>query len=253
MRLIRPGDGIGVDDSAFTARFGADALARPGFVEATDPATTDAFAFVTLVPFSARRDDGRVGVYHVGRWPAESQAQRAVAAELPAGFIPLTSADTARRVSTHFTLGQFLNRDQRTVWPKFLVLDERLVDKLELVISELRAAGHRADGLVVLSGFRTPQFNARGANSRLATDSRHQYGDAADVYLDSDGDGQMDDLDRDGRLDHGDALAFAAIVERVERRYPELVGGLGVYRAAPGRSLFLHVDVRGQRVRWGFE
>jgi hypothetical protein len=253
MRIIRAGDGSGVDDSSFAFQFGADAAARPGFLAATDQATSETFQFVTLVPFSARRADGRVGLYRVGRWPAESRPAGPEAERLPDGFIPVEEADTGRRVSTHFTLGAFLNRDQRTVWPKYLVLDERIVDKLELIISELRAAGHRADGLVVLSGFRTPQFNSRGARSRQSTDSRHQYGDAADVYVDADGNGMMDDLDRNGRVDHGDALVFAAMVERVERRYPELVGGLGAYRAAPGQSLFLHVDVRGQRVRWGFE
>lgn len=242
-----------MEDSTLAAMFGAGALARPGFLAVTDQATAETFHFASLLPFSARRDDGRVGLYRVGRWPAEDRQARTEAARLPAGFIEVQEGDSARRVSTHFTLGQFLTRDQRGLWPKYLVLDERLVDKLELVISELRANGYPAAGLTVLSGFRTPQFNARGERSRASTDSRHQYGDAADVLVDADGDGRMDDLTRDGLIDLDDALAFARIVERIERRYPELVGGLGLYRAAPGRSLFLHVDVRGERVRWGLE
>jgi hypothetical protein len=253
MRLVRPGAGSGIEDSALTTVFGADATARPGFLSVTDQATAETFHFATLLPFSARQDDGRVGLYRVGRWPGESRLARERAASLPWGFIRVEEGDSSRRVSTHFTVGQFLNRDQRGLWPKYLVLDERLVDKLELVITELRAAGHAAGGLTILSGFRTPQFNARGPNSSQSSESRHQYGDAADVLLDADGDGRMDDLTRDGLVDRRDALAFAAIVERVERRYPELVGGLGLYRAAPGRSLFLHLDVRGERVRWGFE
>ncbi len=253
MRLVGPADGPGVDDSTFRAQFGADALTRPGFVTAIDQASADTFHFASLVPLAARHEDGRVGLYRVGRWPSESRLSRARRPELPAGFVEVAAADTVRRVSTHFSLGQFLNRDQRAVWPKYLVLDARLVDKLELIITELRAAGHRAEGLVVLSGFRTPQFNARGPNSRQSSDSRHQYGDAADVFVDADGDGRMDDLDRDGRVDVRDALALAAVVERIERRYPSLVGGLGLYRAAPGATPFLHVDARGERVRWGFE
>jgi hypothetical protein len=253
MRFIRSDQEIGMDDSSFAAQFGTHALWQPGFLAATDQATAETFQFVSLVPFSARRPDGRVGVYRVGRWPTEARRSGPQPERLPDGFIPVEPADTGRRVSTHFTLGSFLSRGQNTIWPKFLVLDERLIDKLELIITELRVAGHEANGLVVLSGFRTPSFNARGERSRLSTDSRHLYGDAADVFVDADADGRMDDLDRNGRIDHGDALAFAAMVERVERRYPELVGGLGAYRAAPGQSLFLHVDVRGHRVRWGFE
>ena len=37
----------------------------------------------------------------------------------------------------------------------------------------------------------------------------------------------------------------------IERQYPELVGGLGVYRATRARGPFIHVDVRGDRARWG--
>jgi hypothetical protein len=44
-------------------------------------------------------------------------------------------------VSEHFRLADFLTHDQQTVWPKYLVLNESLVDKLELVIQELRARG----------------------------------------------------------------------------------------------------------------
>ena len=83
--------------------------------------------------------------------------------------------------------------------------------------------------------------------------SRHQYGDAADVYVDTDGDGQMDDLDGNGRIDEGDALYLARIVERVEAKYPDLAGGLGIYRRVGARGGFLHVDARGERARWGFE
>jgi uncharacterized protein YcbK (DUF882 family) len=124
------------------------------------------------------------------------------------------------------------------------------VDKLELIIDELRMAGHAVNGLTVLSGFRTPRTNARGARSALSTESRHQYGDAADVILDANGDGRMDDLNRDGRFDIRDALVFREAVDRVESNYPDLVGGTGVYRNTGSRGPFLHIDARGTRVRW---
>ena len=63
-------------------------------------------------------------------------------------------------VCEHFRLRNFLTKDQFAVWPKYLALDLRLVDKLELVIQELNAMGIRA-GARVMSGFRTPQYNIR--------------------------------------------------------------------------------------------
>lgn len=229
----------------------APGLAAPSIFAVRDSLADELFRFVTLVPF-AEKQNGRVGVYRVGRWPAEVRRPRSDAYRAPAGFIEVTEEAQHFHVSTHFTLGQFLSKDQKAVWPKFLVLDERLIDKLELIISELRLSGHPAGGLTVLSGFRTPQSNARGANRGLASDSRHQYGDAADIFVDADGDGRMDDLNGDGRIDTRDALAFARIVDRVEAKFPELSGGVGLYRVVPGHGPFVHVDARGERIRWGF-
>ena len=86
---------------------------------------------------------------------------------------------------------------------------------------------------------------------RLAR-SRHLYGDAADIYVDDDGDGQMDDLNEDGAVDVQDARLLAEIVEaqRDEPWYAPFVGGLGVYGPAPHRGPFIHVDTRGEPVRW---
>jgi hypothetical protein len=61
----------------------------------------------------------------------------------------------------------------------------------------------------------------------------------------------MDDLNRDGRVDHRDAQVILAAAERVERRHPDLTGGVGVYRATRAHGPFAHVDVRGRRARWG--
>jgi hypothetical protein len=77
------------------------------------------------------------------------------------------------------------------------------------------------------------------------------YGDAADVFVDSDGDGRMDDLNHDGRIDTRDARVIVSAVERVERLHPELAGGVGVYRATRSHGPFVHIDVRGRRARWG--
>ena len=250
-RILRTEVDPTLEVEPLTRLFGPDALSRPGILAVRDSLFEEPFSFANLVPFAVKQN-GHVGLYQVGRWPAEVRRPRGNAYRLPEGFIEVSESMRTVRVSTHFTLGQFLTKDQREVWPKMLLLDERLVDKLELVVSELRLAGIKAQGLSVLSGFRTPQYNARGRNSGRATDSRHQYGDAADVYVDVNGDGRMDDLTGDRKVDVRDAVRFARIVERVEIKYPELAGGLGVYRATGSHGPFVHIDARGERARWGF-
>ena len=113
----------------------------------------------------------------------------------PDGFIEVTPENADTHVSEHFRLRDFLTHDQANVWPKYLVLREALVDKLELVIAESGgAAAIRCSHMTVMSGFRTPQYNATGGNTGGRDElSRHMYGDASDVFVDNDGDG------RDGR------------------------------------------------------
>ncbi|MEO7503313.1 MAG: hypothetical protein ABIW94_11805, partial [Gemmatimonadaceae bacterium] len=108
-----------------------------------------------------------------------------------------------------------------------------------------------AAGMHVLSGFRTPHYNlGLGAESGRALDSRHQFGDAADVIIDADQNGRMDDINHDGRVNFADARVVLAAVERVERAYPDLVGGVGLYPSSGPAGPFAHIDVRGERARW---
>ena len=145
----------------------------------------------------------------------------------------------------------FLTHDQEGVWPKYLVVDSKLVDKLELVLADLEQGGVDVRRVTVMSGFRTPQYNEGGGDpSGRAAMSRHMYGDAADIFVDANGDGRMDDLNRDRRVDIRDAQVIRDAVDRVERAHPALVGGCGVYPATGGHGPFTHVDVRGFRARW---
>jgi uncharacterized protein YcbK (DUF882 family) len=213
------------------------------------------FNVITMLPFSAKQN-GKVGMYYVGNWPTErggaepSKAPQGAYAP-PPGFIEVTRENAGTHVSEHFTLGDFVTHDQPNVWPKYLVLQTKLVDKLELVLTDLEAHGVDTRGVRVMSGFRTPQYNAGGGNTAgRANLSRHMYGDASDIYIDNDHDGQMDDLNHDGRVDINDARVILAAVDRVEAAHPELVGGAGVYTAAPGHGPFIHIDTRGYRARW---
>jgi uncharacterized protein YcbK (DUF882 family) len=84
----------------------------------------------------------------------------------------------------------------------------------------------------------------------MARASRHQFGDAADIVIDDNGDGRMDDLNGDGRLDLRDTTPVALALARVEARHPSLKGGLGTYTAMGPSGPFVHIDVRGTSARW---
>lgn len=207
----------------------------------------DSLLYVTTVPFAEKRD-GRLNGYHIGNYPTELSPRSDVYAP-PEAFIEVTPENQDLQISEHFRLRHFLTKDQFDVWPKYLALNLRLVDKLELVIQELNAMGVRALAIHVMSGFRTPQYNGPGGDGR-ATLSRHMYGDAADVWVDGDHDGYIDDLNGDGRNDIRDAEVLLRAVERVEQKYPELTGGAGLYQANHTHGPYVHVDVRGTRARW---
>lgn len=208
------------------------------------------FAFIGVVPFVEKRG-ATIGTYHVGFWPAELHAVRSAAYDNPTGFVEVTAENANTPVSAHFRLGDLVTHDGAPL-PKYIVLREALLDKLELVLTDLEMHGVSTRHVQVLSGFRTPAYNfALGDASGRARESRHQYGDAADIIIDSDHPGHMDDLNHDGRVDAEDVRVIEAAVNRVERAHPELAGGLGLYETMGPSGPFAHIDVRGTRARWG--
>ncbi|MEK6556872.1 MAG: hypothetical protein AABZ14_01030 [Candidatus Margulisiibacteriota bacterium] len=205
---------------------------------------------ITLTPFSAKKD-GRIGNYFMGVWPFEQQPAASVAYASPVGFIEVTLKNINQQLSEHFKISDFVDKDQASVWPKYLALDTRLVDKLELIIDELNKAGIPVKHLSVMCGFRSPYSNGTFGDPRgRGKLSRHMYGDAADIYVDNDLSGWTDDINHDGRIDIADARLLAKVAERVEAKYPHLLGGIGIYPATSTHGPFIHVDVRGQAARW---
>ena len=200
---------------------------------------------IRTVPLSQSRG-GRMGTYRVGEWPSRGGIYAP-----PKGLIEVTPQNMGLRVSKHLTLGDFLTKGQENVWPKYVAMSPRLLDKVELTIQQLEAAGHPVRDVGVISAFRHPYYNAHGGSTggRGAL-SRHMYGDAMDFYIDNDGDGRMDDLNGDGRVDIGDARVIGQAAERVEKRHPTLIGGIGIYRPTGAHSGFVHLDTRGFRARW---
>lgn len=187
-----------------------------------------------MVPFSSKMGASLNG-YRIGTYGWERTG--GVGTLPPRGFVEVFPENAELAVSTHFRLADFLTHDGQEHWPRYLALDPRILDKVELVLRQL-GMENRKMRLNVNSGFRTPLYNQRVP--RAASDSRHQYGDAADLAIDVDG---------DGRVTYLDGLSIARAVEAVERDHPELVGGLGLY-GYRGTAAYVHIDVRGTRVRW---
>ena len=199
-------------------------------------------------PFGQKRGE-MLGPYRLGRWPAEKWMMAENYLN-PDGFVEVEPENVDTPLSAHFRLHDFLTHDQQQAWPKYVALEERLIDKLELVLRELRVRGIDEGRVVVLSGFRAPYYNDLRIDEGAARASRHQFGDAADLIIDANGDGRMDDLNGDRRSDMRDLGVIGSAVAAVEKRYPELVGGLGTYAAMGPSGPFAHIDVRGTSARW---
>jgi hypothetical protein len=108
----------------------------PTIQEVTGASKVGRFSMITMKSFGDKVA-GSVGTYRVGYWPEEKGRLRSEAYENPVGFIEVTRENEYMRVSEHFQLHDFLTHDQADVWPKYVVLREPLLDKLELVIQDL--------------------------------------------------------------------------------------------------------------------
>ncbi len=201
-----------------------------------------------LVPLGRVRN-GALNGYRIGAYPTVALRGLDIYRP-PRGLMEVTPENQDTWVSPHFQLRQFLCK-QAGGWPKYVVLRERLLRKLEYLLAEVNWAGHRADTFFVMSGYRTPYYNAAIKNVKY---SRHQWGGAADIFIDeSPRDGVMDDLNGDGRIDVEDAGVLYDLVDRQQgkKEFEPFIGGLGRYRTTASHGPFIHVDARGFRARWG--
>ena len=187
--------------------------------------------------------------YRIGAYPRKPLRGNPIY-NAPPGFIEVTQDMVDLPVSPHFRLGEFLCKQQPDHWPKYLRLRPGLLNRLERILHALNEAGVASDRLVVMSGFRTPWYNAQIQNVEY---SRHVWGGAADVYIDRDGDGQMDDLNGDGVTNFADTLWLRDLIRQTfseVRDTATVAGGLGVYGPRPHRGPFVHVDARGEDAYW---
>ncbi len=199
----------------------------------------EGLTLAVLVPFE-EKEGGMLRGYRIGTYLAERIRGKTPP---PEGFLEITPADVEISITRHLKVGDFLNHDQPGVWPSYAAVNPKLLDKLELVIAEI-ARWHGANAVAnieidVHSGFRAPAHNRR--IRRAARDSQHQYGDAADVAIDANGDGKITAMD---------SRMVGLAVEIVELKHPDLVGGLGIYTTGHSSTNYVHIDVRGRRARW---
>ena len=186
--------------------------------------------------------------YRMGRYQRTAK-DGDPAYKMPRGLVEVTEETMGVPVSPHFTLGDFICK-QDADWPKYVVLKTRLIHKLELLQQEVSRYVGRDVEFHVMSAYRTPYYNRYiGNNTKY---SRHLYGDAADVYVDMDEDEWMDDLNGDGRRDTRDAGLLYRVADHLHGSadHASYLGGLGIYAANSHRGPFLHVDTRGSEVSW---
>lgn len=187
--------------------------------------------------------------YQVGKYPQDPLY--GLASYLPPkGFVKVTADLLDVKVSPHFLLRQFLCK-QESGFPKFLVLDQKIIFKLEKVLAEVNKHGIHADTFTVMSAYRTPSYNTAIGQGKY---SRHQWGDAVDIFIDvSPKDGVMDDINQDGVVNQADAAYLYTLIDQKGFKTSAniLAGGLGDYKANKIRGPFVHMDTRGYLARWG--
>jgi hypothetical protein len=200
-----------------------------------------------LKPFSAVVD-GKLDRFRIGEYPKTLYKGKSIYAP-PKGFVEVTSENKDTWLSPHYQLSQFVSK-QGGGYPKYLVLRTKLLRKLEFLTEKVNSKGIYSNGFHVMSGYRTPYYNALIKNRKW---SRHQWGGAADIFVDENPkDNFMDDLNKDGKINFEDARFLASLIEEnfSSPEYKEFVGGLGLYRANAAHGPFIHVDVRGEKARW---
>ncbi len=214
----------------------------------TDEISSETMLVTIIVLAAASEQKGEyLNGYRIGNYP-EVTYKNSNKYKIPQGFIEVTEANKDLFITPHFQLKQFLCK-QTSDWPKYLVLSPRLLIKLEHLLAELNELGIKSETLFIMSGYRTPYYNHLIGNVKF---SRHVFGDAADVYVDENGDSNIDDLNKDGKVNIMDAEIIYKIISEMDNdpELKHLLGGMGKYNKNARHTFFIHVDTRGYKARW---
>ncbi|MGI9139898.1 MAG: D-Ala-D-Ala carboxypeptidase family metallohydrolase [Gemmatimonadaceae bacterium] len=237
---VRVGQNVAVAPPQPLAGAILDGPKQPGFyrvalVRGSEQRVIEGLAVAVLAPFKDKVG-GLINGYRIGTYLNEKVGGNRAP---PEGFMEIMPGDLGLRITKHLRVSDFVTHDNQKSWPRYAAVSPNLLDKIELVVAEIqRWHGGEVDfALDVKSGFRSPDHNQRV--NRAARDSRHQYGDAADVAMDVNG---------DGKFNAADTRMLGLAVEIVELKHPHLAGGLGMYLRAS--KPYVHIDTRGKKARW---
>jgi len=201
---------------------------------------------LVLTPISEKNGE-YLHEYRIGNYPIKPLNGNPIY-NRPKGFFEVTSENLDLRLTPHFKLRQFLCK-QQSDFPKYLIIRERLLLKLEYLLAKANENNIKIETFGFISGYRTPFYNKLIKNVAY---SRHVYGGAADIFIDEDMNGYMDDLNSDGKVNEEDVKVFYNIVDKefTKSGYDNYKGGLGFYKKNNIHHGFIHVDVRGWKARW---
>lgn len=239
------------------------AMSRTFADGAAGPKTDFKLAVLVKAPFD-RAGNGSIEGYPIGVYPNEKGVGTSFIVQEhpelyapPTAFIRVTPEVERALISEHFRLGNFSPASERGK-PHFIALDSRLVGFLETAIQNLSGElGAAADGnpITILASFYSPNQLAqlRTQGVKIAEFTRYQYGDAASVVWDANGDGIFDDLNKDGKIDEEDARVLADKFDALQKKLGKFGGiGTAALPKLPGlpQTPYVDVDLRGVGTRW---
>ncbi len=226
--------------------------------------------------------DGKVNGFKVGIYPdptdpehlkktanAESVKAHQQVYQPPKYFYPVTPDTYRLKIFKDYTLGEF-DLDPRFIkltYPRYVAINPKIFTKLEMLEEVVRSQGVKLSKFKIFYGYRSPLYNIGsrendGDTTLKSPFSTHMYGLAVDIMIDEDDDLVIDDLNRDGKITHADAVVLLRYVNILDNKLQEeksdLLGGAGSYihhdfweRGEYVQSPYVHIDVRGYRARWG--
>ncbi|MCF6341522.1 MAG: D-Ala-D-Ala carboxypeptidase family metallohydrolase [Bacteroidales bacterium] len=248
LRVQNKGGAVQVTAKANHGRYLDPARKGDYTLTVTNKKSGEMIYVTVIVMVAAKEQKGEyLNGYRIGYYPDATYKNRKKY-RIPEGFIEVNEDNKDLFITPHFQLKQFLCK-QASGWPKYLVLSPRLLIKLEHLLAGLNKKGIRSNTLFIMRGYRTPYYNHAIGNVKF---SRHVFGDAADVYVDVDGDSSIDDLNNDGKINMADAEIIYQTVSKMDND-PEqhhLLGGMGKYNKNASHTFFIHVDTRGYKARW---
>lgn len=203
--------------------------------------TTKHLLVIVKKPFNAINK--QLNNYQIGLYPTPYKSDPQYSA--PNGLIEIFEKDLSRQLTPHVQVKNVICK-QVSGFPKYLYVNNDGLLMLEDLLTFVQNEGIKVSKFAFISGYRTPHYNHSIGNGKH---SRHQYGDAFDLYIDEDGDGRMDDLNGDGKLTIADIDVLYKVFEKFQKQ-SRYNGGIGRYKPASHHGGFVHIDNRGFTARW---